>query len=336
MKPTIFATMLQKYLTQYLPMQRNVSAHTIKSYRDTLTLFLRYCRDEHGCALERFDLAQFTPSLVEAFVLYLEQHRGCGIRTRNQRLAALHAFARYLQSEQPACMVTCQRIIGIPLKRHAAPIMIYLTSDEMRALLAHPNLQTPMGRRDAVLLSLLYDSGARVQELIDLAVRDLRLEPPAQVRLTGKGRKTRVVPLMTHTVELLHAYLDERGLLQPGTRDQPVFINRRRTRFTRAGIAHLIEKYAALARAQGILLPDGVTPHTFRHTKAMHLLQAGVPLVIIRDFLGHADIKTSEVYARADLQMKREALEKLAPTVTPHGLPSWQTDAELLEWLRSL
>ncbi len=193
-----------------------------------------------------------------------------------------------------------------------------------------------MGRRDAVLLSLLYDSGARVQELIDLKVRDIRLEAPVQLRLTGKGRKTRAVPLMSRTAALLQAYLDERSLLQPGCRDQPLFTSRRRTVFGRAAIGHLIRKYAAMARTQSPQIPNGITPHTFRHTKAMHLLQAGVPLVIIRDFLGHANIKTSEVYARADLQMKREALEKLAPSLTPHGLPAWQTDAELMQWLRSL
>lgn len=336
MKPTIFAALLRKYLTEYLPMQRNLSAHTIKSYRDTLTLFLRYCRDEQGWAIERLDLDRLTPSVIEAFVQYLEQRRGCCIRTRNQRLAALRAFARYIQSEEPEHLATCQRIIAIPFKRCATPVMLYLSSDQMRDLLTQPNLRTAMGRRDAVLLSLLYDSASRVQELIDLRVRDLRLESPAQVQLTGKGRKTRVVPLMSRTVELLRTHLDERGLLQPGARDQPLFVNRRRTPFSRAGVAYLIQKYAGMARAQGKVLPDGATPHTFRHTKAMHLLQAGVPLVIIRDFLGHADIKTSEVYARADLEMKREALEKLAPTVAPHGLPSWQTDAELLAWLRSL
>lgn len=334
--PTIFARILQKYLVQYLPMQRNVSVNTIKSYRDTLTLFLRYCRDEQGWALERFEVDAFTPMLVEAFLGYLDTQRGCGIRTRNQRLAALHAFARYLQAEQVSCLEACQRIIAVPFKRHALPEMHYLTSDEMQCLLAQPNLHTMTGRRDAVLLSLLYDSGARVQELIDLTVRDVRLEPPAQVRLTGKGCKTRIVPLMSQTVDLLRHHVEEHRLDQPGARDQPLFLNRRHVRFTRAGIAHLIQKYAAMARRQMPTLPEHVTPHTFRHTKAMHLLQAGVPLIIIRDFLGHADIKTSEVYARADLEMKRSALEKLAPVVTPHGLPSWRTDGELLQWLRSL
>ena len=336
MKPTLFATTLQKYLAEYLSMQRNVSTHTIKSYRDTLTLFLRYCRDERGWPIERLELERITPAVIEEFLQHLEQKRSCGIRTRNQRLAALRAFARYLQCEQPAHLVMCQRVIGIPFKRCATPVMLYLTTDQTREVLAQPNLDTAPGRRDAVMLSLLYDSAARVQELIDLAVRDVRLDSPAQVRLTGKGRKTRVVPLMSHTVELLRGYLDERGLRHPAAQDEPLFVSRRRTRYSRAAVAHLIRKCVVMARSKGVVLPDGVTPHTFRHTKAMHLLQAGVPLVIIRDFLGHADIKVTEVYARADLQMKREALEKLAPSVTPHGLPSWQTDAELLEWLRSL
>ncbi len=141
MKPTAFALVLQRYLTQYLSMQRNLSANTIKAYRDTMTLFLRFCRDHKGWAIERFETDRFTPALIESFINHLERDRGCGIRTRNQRLAALHAFARYLQSEQPECVAACQQILALPLKRCAAPEMQYLTSDQMACLLAQPNLR---------------------------------------------------------------------------------------------------------------------------------------------------------------------------------------------------
>ena len=336
MTPTTFARLLQTFFTQYLPMQRNVSPHTIRSYRDTMTLLLRFCRDRRGLTIERLRIEQLSPELVTDFLDHLESERGCSVRTRNQRLAALHAFLRYLQVEAPEHILHCQRLLALPFKQYDRPALRYLTADQMQAILSQPDLRTPIGRRDLALLSVLYDTGARVQEVIDLTVRDVRLEAPAQIRLTGKGRKTRVVPLMPNTVALLADHLREHGLDQPLQLDHPLFVNRHRQRFTRIGIRHLIHKYVALARPACPQLPEEVSPHTFRHSKAMHLLQAGIPLVIIRDFLGHVDIATSEVYARADLEMKRRALEKIAAPAAPRSLPSWQDDATLLAWLRAL
>jgi site-specific recombinase XerD len=336
MTPTDLARVLQAFLGEHLPMQRNLSAHTIRSYRDTMTLLLRFCRDQEGLAIERLRITQVEAGLVEAFLAYLEEERGCSIRTRNQRLAAIHAFARYLQVEAPEHILHCQRLLALPFKRYDRPALQYLSAEQMQTLLAQPDLSTPQGRRDATLLSVLYDTGARVQELIDLSVRDVRLEAPAQIQLTGKGRKTRSLPLMASTVSLLTQYLREHSLHQPHNREHPLFANRQRQRFTRVGIRHLIRKYLSHARQTQPHLPETISPHTFRHSRAMHMLQAGIPLVIIRDFLGHVDIATSEVYARADLEMKRRALEKVATTAVPRSLPSWQDDASLLAWLRAL
>jgi site-specific recombinase XerD len=335
MTPTSLAKLLQAFFTEYLPMQRNVSPHTVRSYRDLVTLLLRFCRDRKGLAIERLRIEELTAELVIEFLDSLEADRGCSIRTRNQRLAALHAFVRYLQVEAPEHMLHCQRLLAIPFKRYDPPSLHYLSAEQMRAILSQPDLGTPIGRRDLALLSVLYDTGARVQEVIDLTMRDVRLDAPAQLHLTGKGGKTRIVPLMPNTVALLADHVREHALDQPNHLEL-VFANRNRQRFTRTGIRRIIQKYVALARSTCPHLPEPVSPHTFRHSKAMHLLQAGVPLVIIRDFLGHADITTTEIYARADLDMKRRALERVETQAAPQSPPSWHGDGELLTWLRGL
>jgi integrase/recombinase XerD len=337
MRPTDFATHLTAFLTGYLPAQRHVSPNTIKAYRDAFVLLLRYCRDVRRIAPERLGLEQIDPPLVLGFLDHLETERRCTSRTRNLRLTALHAFFRYLQTEEPGLLLACQRILAIPLQRQAPPAVEYLTPESLAAILRQPDLSRHAGRRDAVLLSLLYDTGARVQELVNLSVRDVRLESPAQVRLTGKGRKTRVVPLMNSTVELLREYVREQGLSGPEQGDQPLFRNRCGGRLSRSGIRYLVEKYTLQARATQPSVPlPKVSPHTFRHSKAMHLLQCGNPLVVIRDFLGHADLKSTEIYARSDLEMKRRALEKASAQSPTPAIPFWQKDQSLLEWLASL
>lgn len=226
MIPTSLAKLLQAFLTEYLPMQRNVSPHTVRSYRDVMTLLLRFCRDRKGLAIERLRIEQLSAELVIEFLDSLEADRGCSIRTRNQRLAALHAFMRYLQVEAPEHILHCQRLLAIPFKRYDRPTLHYLTAEQMQAILSQPDLRTPIGRRDLALLSVLYDTGARVQEVIDLTMRDVRLEAPAQLHLRGKGGKTRVVPLMPNTVALLVDHLREHELDQPNHLDALVFANR--------------------------------------------------------------------------------------------------------------
>jgi site-specific recombinase XerD len=336
MKPTDLARHLTGFLGSYLPVQRNLSHNTIASYRDTFTLLLRYCQEHHRLPPQRLQLDQLRVPMLLAFLDHLEKERHCSARTRNQRLAAIHAFFRYLQTEAPDRMTQCQQVLLIPFQRHDRLAVPYLSVEDLSALLAQPDLGTTMGRRHAVLLAVLYDTGARVQEVVDLCVGDVRLEPPAQVRLTGKGRKTRIVPLMGRTVSLLKGYLDEHGLQQADRLAQPLFANRQDQRLSRSGIRHLILKYSRAARLGRPSLPEKVTPHTLRHTKAMHLLQAGNPLTTIQAILGHVDIKTCSIYAGADIEMKRQALEKaehLAPNLT---LPSWQRDQHLMDWLRSL
>ena len=336
MATTSLAKVLQSYLVEYLPTYRNLSPNTIKSYRDTICLLLKYCRDRKGLTLEKLKLEQLNEVVIGDFLAYLESERGCSIQTRNQRLAALHSFFRFLQSETPEHILSCQRILDMPFKRHEHCVLSHLTPQETKTILSQPNTATFAGRRDVVLLSVLYDTGARVQEVVDLYVRDVRLEAPAQIRLTGKGRKARVVPIMPSTVSLLTEYMHERNIDPLRQPEQYLFANRQGGQFTRAGISYLIHKYSAQAKSVELGFPVDVSPHTFRHSKAMHMLQAGIPLIIIRDFLGHVDLRTTEIYARIDLEMKRQALEKMENPVTPQKLPSWCDDSHLLEWLRTI
>ena len=336
MKPTDFSVHVSRFLTHYLAAQRNLSPNTIQAYRDVFTLLLRFCRDVSGIALERLSLAQIDASLVEAFLDHLANDRHVSISTQNHRLATLHAFFRYVQSEVPERLLQSQQILAIPLRRHARPSVGYLTKEYLAQILAQPDLRTREGRRDAVLLSVLYDTGARVQELIDLNAGDVRLDSPAQVRLKGKGRKMRAVPLMDATVELLRDHRRDNNLDRPEHTDQPLFQNRQGGRFSRSGVRYLLQKYVQPVRRDHPGFTQPVSPHSLRHTKGMHLLQSGVPLEIIRDFLGHVDVKTTEIYARANLEMKRKALEKAADVTPLPKLPSWKQNKTLLEWLHSL
>ena len=336
MKPTDLSVHLTGFLSHHLAAQRNLSPNTIRAYRDTFTLLLRYCRNQRNMALERLSLKQTDVPLVEGFLDHLEQDRHASIRTCNYRLAALHSFFRYVQSELPDHLLQCQRILAIPLRRHPRTTVGYLAKEDLARILAQPDVRSRAGRRDAVLLSVLYDTGARVQELIDMSAGDVRLEPPAQVRLFGKGRKMRAVPLMDATAGLLRDHLRESGLDRPERFEQPLFQNRRGARLSRWGVRYILDKHVQAARNGHPGFTQPVTPHTLRHTKGMHLLQSGVSLEIIRDFLGHEHVLTTQIYARANLEMKRKALARVADDSTFPDIPSWHKDRTLLEWLRSL
>jgi site-specific recombinase XerD len=277
MKPTDFSVHVTTFLTHYLAAQRNMSPNTIKAYRDVFTLLLRFCRDVQGIAPERLRLEQIDVSLVEAFLDYLERERHSAPTTRNHRLAALHAFFRYVQSEEPDRMLKCQKILAIPQRRYPRPTVGYLSKEDLAEILAQPDLTNPGGRRDAVLLSILYDTGARVQELIDLSAGDVRLDPPAQVRLMGKGRKMRAVPLMDKTVQLLRDHVHENHLDRPEQFDRPLFRNGCDQRLSRSGIRYIPKNMSESTKQARPSLNQTVTPHMLRHMKGMHPLQSESP-----------------------------------------------------------
>jgi len=337
MKPTNFAYYLTNFLSRYLPGIAGLSQNTIMSYRDTFSLFLDFCSKNKKIKPEKITLEHLNRKLVEDYLEWLEKIRKCIASTRNVRLAAFHSFCRYLQMEFPDFMHPAQQILSIPMKKNKKVSVEYITVEAMKFLLEKPDSSTKGGRRDMVLLSLLYDSGARVQELADIKVRDFRTTYPATIKLMGKGNKTRIVPLMKPMAKLLNSYLEENRLLEPHTFDYPLFSNRSKNKFTRAGIAYVVKKYAISAiKETPELFPEKLSPHCFRHSKAMHLLQSGVNLIYIRDFLGHVDIQTTEVYARVDGEMKRKALEKNSHGIISDKIPKWQNDKELISWLKNL
>ena len=336
MKPTNFAQYLTEFLSIYLPKQKNVSKNTLYSYRDTFKLLIYYCQNIKEISAERITLDVLSSVLLADFLEWLETERKCCTATRNQRLAAIHSFFRYVQAEEPAGLFHFQKIISIPIKKATKAVVGYLTPAAVRLLLEQPDKNTHNGRRDLTLISILYDSGARVQELIDVTVGDLVLQEPAIITLTGKGNKTRRVPLMKNTIALLKNYILENKLDQPCKNKNPLFINHQNKKLTKEGVAYIISKYVASARQTSTLVPVKVKPHMLRHSKAMHLLQAGVNLIYIRDFLGHVDLKTTEIYARADTEMKRKAIENLYPDIIDSHLPDWGKDQALLSWLSGL
>lgn len=337
MKPTDFAYHLTNYLSKYLPGLIGLSSNTIKSYRDTFSMLLRYCKDEKGLPPERLCLKDLSRGLVEDFLSWLETERSCSISTRNQRLSAIHAFCKYLQYECPESMEPLQEIISIPLKKKPTKALDYLTLEGVQSILSQPDQSTRNGFRDLALMTLLYDSGARVQEIADLTASDLRLDEPSTVRLSGKGQKSRIVPLMSKTADVLRTYLEYFLPNNTPLNSYPLFYSRTRDKLTRSGISFIIDKYTKMARSvTPNIIPPKVSPHTFRHSKAMHLLQSGVNLVYIRDVLGHSDLKTSEIYARADTKMKRNALVNANHPEIQNEIPIWQKDAGLLSWLQSL
>ncbi len=338
MKPTDFAIHLSRYLGTYLPGQSGCSVNTVRSYRDAFSLLLLYCRDECHIPPQKLTLEKIDRKMVEGFLHWLENERGCSVGTRNNRLSAIHAFYDYLQIEAPHFMERCQDIISIRYKKAPKKVISYLTLDEIRTLLAQPSVHTAAGRRDLTMLSLLYDTGARVQELADLTFGDVRFSSPTVIRLTGKGNKARLVPIMTPTDNLLRTYLAEHDPSFAVHSGYPLFCNRDGKKLTRAGIAYILNKYVSQAQSTGGISPQtAVSPHILRHSKAMHLLQSGVNLIYIRDLLGHVDVSTTEVYARADEKFKREALMLAYPNPSPtYEETSWQKNDDLLEWLKSL
>jgi len=285
--------------------------------------------------VEKLSLADFNAELVAKFLTWLEKDHGSSVATRNQRLAALRAFAKYARTRKPEFLLEAQKIADIKSKKKAKPTLPYLQPDCVKAIISQVDTTDKFGRRDLVLLSLMYDSGARVQEVCDMRVRDVRIDKPHTATMTGKGHKTRSAPIMASTADILAKYLAENKLNTPDKFDYPLFSNHQRQKLTRAGVAYILKKYCDLARVGNARIPDKVSPHVFRHSKAMHMLQAGINLVYIRDFLGHESVSTTEVYARADTETKREAIQNAQIRIDP-DLPDWSSDNSLMAMLTNL
>jgi len=333
MKDTDLARRLGGFLGEFLPTERNVSKNTIMSYSQAFVLFLDHWR-RLGILADRLKLDHFTADAVMLFLKELEGERENGFKTRNLRLAAMRSFARYLKSVEPARALQWQRIEDIHQKKGTERLWVaHLDREDMKAILHAPDCSKVWGRRDATMLSLLYDSGARVHEILCASPADLRLDAPAQLRVLGKGRKNRAIPLLPETVRLLEAYLRE-WKLDMNSRE-PMFFNHTRKQLTRAGIRWIIRKYAT---RNGVKVrEDGKlpSPHTFRHSKAMQLLKSGASMAEVQSFLGHANITTTTIYARAGDEEVRKALSGAPPLgIDTAGCGKWERDQDLLSWLK--
>lgn len=337
MKPTNFSVCLTNFLSKYLPHEIGTSSNTIASYRDTFILLLRYFKEKQKISAERLKLNDMTKETIIKFLDWIEEERNCSPQTRNVRLAAIHSFFRYMQYENPGNILEWQKILSIPAKKVEKSLMNYISINGVKLLLNQPDQSTISGRRDLAMLALLYDSAARVQELIDLTPSSIRFDDPSSVKLTGKGNKTRIVPLMSNEANLLRSYMEEHNLMNPSSKCYPLFFNKRKEKLTRSGVNYILKKYVKLAHNENsLLIPDKFTPHCLRHSKSMHLLQAGVNLVYIRDILGHVSIQTTEIYARADSKQKREAIEKAYTGVVSKNKGIWHDNPSLIKWLKSL
>lgn len=334
--PNALARALRGFFGDHLPRVRGVSPHTVRSYRDAFTLLLRFLAARCRRAVVDLDLSDMEPKQVLAFLRHLEVGRGNGASTRNARLAAVHAFARHTATSHPEYLELCQRLLAIPFKRARPRVVEYLEMEQLRALLEAPDTRTPVGRRDYTLLLAMFNTGARVQEILDVRPCDLQLERPHHVRLRGKGRKERLCPLWAQTAKVLAALVHERRLDPDST--EALFRNGRGNPLTRFGVRYLLRKYADHAKATvPTLRTKRVHPHTLRHTTAVHLLQAGVDLVTISHWLGHASVETTNRYAAVDLEMKRAAIAKAHPGAgLGETAATWRKDATILDWLEAL
>jgi integrase/recombinase XerD len=337
MRNNNFAACLSAYFLKYMPTRTGYSSNTIRSYRDTFTIFLKYCNDELRIKPEKIDFSLINRNMIEDFLSWMECQKKYSISTRNQRLAAIHAFFRYIQLESPEYMELCSSILAIKSKKIPVTEMNYLSIEGIKLLLSMPNTKLKSERRDLAILALMYDTGARVQEIADLQVADIRVKTPATIRLTGKGKKTRIIPLVPQTMGILKKYMVDYGLLDGIKESQPLFFNKRNEKLTRAGLSYILNKYVEKAMINHRdLFPEKMSPHVLRHSKAMHLLQGGVNLIYIRDFLGHSSVTTTEIYAKSNPEIKRKAIEEVSPKVLPKEKFSDKEKEDLFEWLRTM
>jgi site-specific recombinase XerD len=301
--------LLQDFFLRRLVAQKGASRHTLASYRDTFELLLRFAEERTRRSAATFSLGDLDAPLVLDFLDHLERARGNSIRTRNARLCAVRSFVRYAASADPATLPVAQRVLAIPTKRFQHAVLGFLSREEMQAVLDAPDASTWSGRRDLVLLTTLYNTGARVAESVALRRADVLLDRQSSVLLHGKGRKERAVPLWPATARLLRDWLDSTS----GDGARPVFTNRAGKALSRSGVRQRLDRAVRAAIPHCASLGGRhISPHTIRHTFAMHLLQAGVDITVIAMLLGHEDPSTTHRYLESDLGMKEAALRRVA------------------------
>lgn len=335
-----FGLAVEKFFGQYLIAERGSSHHTIRSYKDGIMNFIKYFEEVLKIPVDKIKFDYIDRDLVCRYLDWLEKEMANTVRTRNQRCAILRSFFGYMMYLDPTHMGQWKLICSIRLKKYdKGAVVNFLSVEGIKSILEQIDLSSRKGLRDMTLLSLLYNSAARVQELADLTPNSIRKEKPYAITLHGKGNKSRLVPLDDPMFALLEKYMNSYGLNCMEKANNPLFFNSSYQKLTPQGIAHILKKYADNARiSHPDLIPVKISPHVFRHSKAMHLLQADCPLIYIRDILGHESVQTTEIYARADSAKKRKALEEAYSKVglTNPKVPSWEKDPKLKAFLKSL
>ena len=330
----VLALAVRRFLGDYLPHQRAFSTHTIRSYRDSLKLLLQFAAGKKRRVAD-LTVGDLMPEKIIAFLDGLEQHRGNDAATRNVRLSAVHSFFDYLGAGWPEHLDQARRVLAITFKRTDHRTIDYLEAEEMRTLLEQIDRRTVWGRRDYVLLALMFNTGARVQEVVALQTNDLRLTSPPSVKFFGKGRRERICPLWPETARLLQQHIADTGLDTQS--DQTLFRNHRGGPLTRFGARLILQRQVSRAAAVlPTLKQKRIHPHSLRHGTAVHLLKSGVDLSTIAHWLGHTSINTTHKYVTIDLAAKRAAIAKAEPVTKSKRLPRWRTDNDLLTWLESL
>lgn len=326
---------VESFFIEYLPRQRGASVHTIRAYRDALKLLFEFTAQRRGRDVSALGPDDLDVDAIAAFLDHIETSRSNSAATRNCRRAAIRSFLKHLVRNDLGRSMQYSRVLAIPSKKARQRPSTYLEADEVRAIIAKPDRQTDNGWRDYTLLLFLYNCGSRVAETMAVQWADLQLIPPRQVRLHGKGRKERLLPLWRETAEALHRL---RGMTMTGDR-QHVFVNCHGQPLTRDGIAYILRKYAlAVAKERPALARKKITPHVLRHSCAVALLQSGTDVTVIRDYLGHASVGTTGRYITTNLQMKRDAMETFwrHSGIDPANAKPWKPKPDLLAFLQSL
>lgn len=336
-----FHAYLSSFFNDYLILERGLSDRTIQAYASAFSLLISYLEKDKNIQPAYLKLKHINRENVEHFLNWLERERNAKTSSRNLRLAAIHSFCKFMMYKDVINLSQWSDVLSIEMKKCDKHSPNYLTVDGMRLLLAQVPVNTKGGLRDLALLTTLYDCGARVEELIKLTPLDVRVTKPYSIKLHGKGGKTRIVPIQQRAIQILRKYMEEFGLNEQNRSCLPLFFNKSGKKLSNPGIAFIINKYAEKARqVDGSIIPAKISPHSFRHSKAMHLLGGGVDLVYIRDILGHKSIDTTQIYARTDSAKRREAVENVYKDIIPIDdkikISSWENDSKLKEWLKGL
>jgi len=341
-KDASFFKTIRGFLTVYLPKQKNASPNTIKSYRETLNLLLKFLEEKKKIPLHKASFLDLEHKTIEDFLDWLENTRKCGVSTRNQRLMAIKSFFKYavlVDATQESFQMEAQKV---PVKKTSSKIVEYLSQDGLKLLLSQPNTKNDRGLRDQVLMTLMYDAALRCQEILDLKVQDINLNAVSpNVIVMGKGRKMRSVPITPKVAEHVKRYIQKFHQPQTGCQGDYLFytiLHRERRQMSCDNVGRFIKQYGKSAREKCRDIPESVHPHQLRHTRAITLYRDGMPLVVLAEFLGHVDHSTTQIYAYADTEMKRAAIKKAKgeePTVVPETA-LWQTDEEMIKRLYGL